>query len=304
MNSHPADSLLAASPLQAIFRRRAAARLTVLAYHEVPAVHAATFESQLDHLVDAWRPVSLDAVLEHLDGGSALPDHAVLVTFDDGDRSLLEVAAPRLRSRGVPAVGFVVTGLLGGDRPPWWREVEDLTAAAGGSPAVARRRVAQWKRLPDDGRRRAMEALRETARRAGRAPRPRPQLQADELPALANAGIEIGSHTHTHPCLDRCPVPVVKEEIGLAHRRLTELLGRPPRAFAYPNGDHSDTAEAELADLGYAAAFLFDHRVSPLPPARRLAISRVRVNAWTPPARFRILVSGLHPWLHHLRGRR
>ena len=78
--------------------------------------------------------------------------------------------------------------------------------------------------------------------------------------------------------------------------------GHPPATFAYPNGDWDARAERLLATLGYATAFLFDHRVSPRRPDHRLRISRVRVNSDTGLDRFAAIVSGLHPAVHHVRG--
>jgi len=299
---HLLDAALARSPAQALFRRRSRRRLTVLAYHAV--TDARRFERQLDLIARVGRPVALDGVLAAAAGERELPPAALLVTFDDGDRSVLEVALPLLRERGIPAVVFVVAGLLDGDAPPWWREAEGLEAAGGTCSALpgrlGRRLVAALKRLPDEERRLAIAELRSTA--GGAAP-PEPQLRTQELATLEAAGLEIGSHTLSHPCLPRCPDATVTEEIESAHARLTAALGRPPRAFAYPNGDHDPRAEALLARLGYRAAFLFDHRPQPLPLSMPLRFSRVRVNSDTGLDRFRIILSGLHPALHHAMGR-
>jgi hypothetical protein len=49
-------------------------------------------------------------------------------------------------------------------------------------------------------------------------------------------------------------------------------------------------------------AFLFDHRLAPLPLREPLRISRLRVNSDTSTDRFRIILSGLHPTVHRVRG--
>lgn len=295
------DAALARSPLQPLFRRAARRRLTVLAYHGVE--DPARFSEHLDHLLDHARPVGLSDLLAATSGGPALPPRPVLVTFDDGDRSLLD-AAPLLRARGIPAAVFPVASLLDGDVPPWWREVEDLLAAGARPgpdlPAAAPALIRLMKALPDPERRAVLARLREGAPAA---PPPRPQLRAAELPELEAAGIEVGNHTWSHPCLPRCDAALVEEEVLQAHDALAEALGHPPRAFAYPNGDHDPRAEALLARLGYRAAFLFDHRLSPAPPPEPLRISRIRVSSHTPMDRFRILLSGLHPAVHRALGR-
>jgi peptidoglycan/xylan/chitin deacetylase (PgdA/CDA1 family) len=293
------DAALRWSPAQLVFRLRAANHLTVLAYHGVDDPDR--FARQLDHLTRVSRPVSLAEVTAALDGGRPLPERAVLLTFDDGERSLLEAGLPLLAERGLPGVAFVVAGLLDTDQPFWWSEVAQLAgagraeAAAGRAPATL---VRELKALPDGERLAAIDRLRAAAAPAG----PTPQLRRRELPLLESAGVAVGNHTLSHPILPRCDDDKVARELGEAHRILAEALGHPPDAFAYPNGDRDERAERHLAELGYATAFLFDHRVNPRTPAHRLRISRVRVNSHTGLDRFAAIVSGLHPAVHHARG--
>lgn len=291
------------SPAQLAFARRAAGRLTVLAYHGLD--DPSSFSRQLDYLARNMRPVSLDELGDAVARRRDLPQHAVLITFDDGYRSVLEAGVPLLRERGFPAVVFVVAGLLDTDEPFWWTEVEALLGLGGSAgryrdlPAAAL--VAKLKTVPDAERLEVVTELRGGAR----APAHRtPQLRLDELPALETAGIAVGSHSLTHPCLSRCDDRKVAAEVLQAHRRLRAALGHEPRAFAYPNGDWDQRAEWALQASGYALAFLFDHRRNPAVPSHPLRISRFRVNSDTSLDRFAVIVSGLHSALHHARGRR
>jgi peptidoglycan/xylan/chitin deacetylase (PgdA/CDA1 family) len=160
--------------------------------------------------------------------------------------------------------------------------------------------VRALKRLPDGDRRAAIDQLRRSARE----PAPRtPQLRREELLELERGGIAIGNHTLTHPCLDQCSDEQIRHELGAAQRLLAEVLGRAPRTLAYPNGDEDARVRRAAADCGFEAAFLFDHRLSRNPPADRLGVSRLRVNSDTSPDRFEIILSGLHPAIHHALGR-
>jgi len=47
----------------------------------------------------------------YMRGEAGVPRKAVLLTFDDCYRDLLEIAAPVLKARGIPAIAFAVTGL-------------------------------------------------------------------------------------------------------------------------------------------------------------------------------------------------
>ncbi len=285
------DRLLARSPAQWAFHRRAGARLAVLAYHAVD--DPSRFAAQLDHLVSAAAPLPLDAAVDAVRGRRTLPERAVLITFDDGARSVHDEALPLLRERGLPAAAFVVTGLLDTDEPYWWTEAEALAASEG--PALVRR----LKQVPDDERLATIADLR----RVASSPAPRvANLQRGELRALERAGIAVGNHSHTHPCLPRCADDKIRAEVADAHAVLTDALGHAPTAFAYPNGDCDARTRQAVEDCGYEVAFLFDHRLSPAVPSDRLRVSRLRVDSTTTLDRLTTIVSGLHPAMHRLRG--
>jgi peptidoglycan/xylan/chitin deacetylase (PgdA/CDA1 family) len=101
-------------------------RLRILAYHAIAdlrddpvlaeyGVSPELFAAQLDGLAaHGWEFVDLDAVLNWLAGEGDLPKRAALISFDDAYTDLLEVAAPLLVERGLPAVVFAVAGHLGG----------------------------------------------------------------------------------------------------------------------------------------------------------------------------------------------
>jgi peptidoglycan/xylan/chitin deacetylase (PgdA/CDA1 family) len=101
-------------------------RVAILAYHAVGDcppeldphglwVSPAAFERQLAFLAGHRRVVPLDdAVAGRIPSGPP----AVAITFDDGYRSVLEEAVPRLERHGLPATMFVPTAFVG-DRNRW-----------------------------------------------------------------------------------------------------------------------------------------------------------------------------------------
>lgn len=292
---HGLDRALHRSPAQLWFRRRAAGRLAVLGYHGVE--DPAAFAAQLDQLTRTARPVSLGQVEAALREGLPLPPRSVLVTFDDGDPSVLEHGLPLLAERGIPAVCFVIAGLIGSDEPFWWDELDHLVAHGGTYRGLSRDvppRAAAYalKQLPDTQRLHAFAELRRTASLP--APRRR-QLTATDLRSLEAGGVVIGSHTLTHPCLDRCDETKIQDEVHEAHRLLTNHLGHAPTAFAYPNGDFDARADAALRELGYRSGFLYDHALSDPAAQHPLRLSRLRVSTRTSPARFATVLSGLQP---------
>ncbi|MGA4545356.1 polysaccharide deacetylase family protein [Uniformispora flossi] len=284
------------SPAQWWFGSRAVGRLAVLGYHGVD--DPAGFAGQLDRLLRIARPVSLDDVELAVATRRPLPGRAVLITFDDGERSVYEHGLPLLQERGIPAVAFVIPSLLDTDTPFWWHEVERLVAAGAGDGRTAAQWLRHLKQVPDTERRAAIAGLRD-----GHEPVRQPQLTTAEVRALDAGGVRVESHSLTHPLLDRCSDADVRAEIIAAHDALATILDRAPQSFAYPNGNFDVRAERVLDELGYRSAFLFDHRLSPRVPDHGMRISRLRVATSTPPDRFETILSGLHPAVHGLRGK-
>ncbi|MFB7666767.1 polysaccharide deacetylase family protein [Kitasatospora sp. NPDC056138] len=294
-------SWLRFSPAQPLFRARAAQRLAVLAYHGV--TDPRSFGAQLDRLRQLATPVSLQAVERAVSEGRPLPPRSVLITFDDADRTVLTHALPALAARRIPAAAFVIAELIGTDRPFWWHEAAFLAQHGGQArslPADGRpdQLLTRLKALPDPDRRRTLHELRVSARRR---PPGQEQLGPDDLRALRAAKVAIGNHTMGHPCLSRCDDATVAAEIVGAHRSLTQWLGEPPTAFAYPNGGYEPRADSVLRGLGYRLGFLSDHRLGPRLPAHPLRISRLQVDSMTSTRRFDTILSGLEPAVQRLR---
>lgn len=98
-------------------------RALILMYHQVDTPRSAQehrfctpakeFARQMDHLVEAYSPVTLDDLVAGVRGERPLPERAVHVTFDDGFTGVLEHAAPVLAARSIPATLFAVSGRLG-----------------------------------------------------------------------------------------------------------------------------------------------------------------------------------------------
>jgi peptidoglycan/xylan/chitin deacetylase (PgdA/CDA1 family) len=98
----------------------------ILGYHSIGAlrhtlaVRPDAFRAQMETVAasDAT-PISLAAAVELLAAGPVTGRH-VCVTFDDGYRDNLTVAAPILRELEIPATVFVATGAVDGTAPFYW----------------------------------------------------------------------------------------------------------------------------------------------------------------------------------------
>jgi peptidoglycan/xylan/chitin deacetylase (PgdA/CDA1 family) len=260
----------------------AGARLSILIYHRVLAaddpfntwdVTAAQFELQMRALSEHFSPLPLSEAIERLAKGS-LPARAACVTFDDGYADNAEVALPILVKCRVPATFFIATGYLDGGR--MWNDTVteairtlaaptlDLTRWGMGTfaldTAAARRSAISsilpvLKYLPGLEREERAAYLSELAAIADKS---NLMMREEQVRALHDAGMEIGAHTVTHPILLNTAPDIARREIVDSGQRLAQIVGRPIRLFAYPNGkpgqDYGPEHVRMVRDAGYGAA--------------------------------------------------
>ena len=104
--------------------RAQASRIPVIMYHDIIAKRGrksvwfdctkAEFAGQLDYLQQQGaHPISLLQLHKHLARGEALPENAVVLTFDDNYQGFYDNAYPLLKARSYPAAMFVHTNYVG-----------------------------------------------------------------------------------------------------------------------------------------------------------------------------------------------
>ena len=273
---------MSAAPLQRLMFHLPDQRLSVLAYHRVlpapdplragdPTVQQ--FEARMRWVASTYNVLPLlDAVRALHD--NRLPPRALCITFDDGYADNHDLALPVLRKLGVPATFFVTTGYLEGACMFNDAVIEAVRAAPGptldlrdlgfGLAAVGTdqergqtvgRILAQLKyELP----RQRHEIALAIAKRAGTAPPNGLMMNAEQVRALHDAGMEIGAHTVTHPILARISLERAREEMAGSRADLERITGARVRLFAYPNGspgrDYRREHAALAKELGFEAA--------------------------------------------------
>ncbi len=80
-------------------------------------------------------------------------------------------------------------------------------------------------------------------------------LTWSQLKQLADAGIEVGAHTVTHPFLTDIAPKSAWEEIHQAKLEIEDRLGREVQAFSYPNSKHNQLIREMVQRAGYRLAF-------------------------------------------------
>lgn len=102
-----------------------------------------------------------------------------------------------------------------------------------------------------------------------------PLLDAAGVRELAGAGIEIGSHSISHPHLAGLPASQQAAQASDSRRHLEDLLGAPVRGFAYPYGSMDAAARHAVGAAGYDYACAVEAPLTALGP---LAMPRTYVG--------------------------
>ncbi|MDX2031941.1 MAG: polysaccharide deacetylase family protein [Blastocatellia bacterium] len=258
----------------------------ILTYHrfsdgdDPDKTSAAAFAEQLDYLTAHYDVVPLGRLVSEMNAGQPRARSGkgmAAITIDDGYRDTYEIAYPLLRKRSLPAMSYVVTEFA--DRHCWiWTDKarylcaranpQWLTTRIGGHESwlelgdeASRRRTALrlndlLKKLPEEAKESALERLAETLEVP--LPRTPPEhlrsITWEQAREMDQNGVEIGSHTRTHPILTNITEEQLRRELYESRLRLEEELGRPVEHFCYPNGDNDARVQREVARAGYRVA--------------------------------------------------
>lgn len=266
--------------------------LRVLAYHDIK--NASIFDDHLRFLVSSeYNIIDIHSLKNHLLNNQNLPPNSVLITFDDGDVSVLDHGLPILQKYDLPSVMFVITGLIDSVNTFWCRWVEIALQNQGKSYAESRVVVNGLKKMSNSERVAYLEKMDPVASR---------QLTVDDMSKMQNGRMFIGNHTHTHPMVNKCTNQELNNDLKLSLASFEKWQLPGGKIFAYPNGNWDKTSEEILKNNGIDMAFLFDHKLNKkdINPMR---ISRIRVNSDTELNEFKVKISGLHSKLMTLKNR-
>ena len=257
--------------------------LSVLIFHRVASVRdplapgeptADEFDTMMGWVQKQFRVLPLSEAVQRL-ADRSLPPAAAAITFDDGYRDNLEVAAPILKRRGLTATLFVATGFLDGGimfndmvietfRRTSLPSIElpeiGIGPVALGSLDERRHAISvvlpAIKYLPASRRNEVVSILATQAK----VELPRDLMMTSaQLQEFSGLGFEIGAHTESHPILSAVPIEEARREIIYSRQVLETLIDKKVGMFAYPNGRwgkdfdqrHRDTVET----CGFDAAF-------------------------------------------------
>jgi len=245
-------------------------KLTVLSYHEIAnpdqalipeyAVTPTMFVRQIDWLRNnGYHFVSVDDVLADEAKKVPLPDKAVLITFDDGYRSVYDSAWPILKMFRIPAVVAVVCS---------WED--DKTQVNFDGKEIPRSKLMSWQQLrelSDSG----LVEIGSHSFDLHRGIQGNPQ--GNMQPAATTRQWLTTSKHYEDEAAYRVRVAT---DLKRSSTEITSHIGRAPRVIAWPYGRYNTTLRDAAIKLGMKVGLTLDdganYAETPLWGLRRILV--------------------------------
>lgn len=211
--------------------------LPILMYHSLTdkaqkvntyTVSASAFESDLKYIKDnGYTTVTLNEVIDFVDGKGGLPDKPIVITFDDGFRNNLTIALPLLEKYDMKAVVSIVGSYS-----------EKFAALDDKNPDYAYLDWNDIKQLNESGR---VEIESHTYNMH--------MLPGDKGNEFKRKGAAQAKGETADTYKTR-----LSEDLTKNQDLLLSSCGITPIVFTYPYGELSKTSEAIVRELGFRAS--------------------------------------------------
>ncbi len=288
-------------------------------YHNF--IPVSVFKRQIDFLRGNCHMMSLREMAIRVKRNETLPRRSVAVTFDDGYRNNLYLAAPILEKNSIPATFFISTGFLGREnmlpaeelklylyysadaRVLFSKYTQKNPASFKANEPLSlwvRDAVHLFKTMEEKASQSLMTSIKTLAHMPAKNLLPFEFLGQTDVKKLSSiSGFDIGGHTVNHCILSRVSKHRAAEEILKNKSDLEMLTGRRVDLFAYPNGCPGDFTSRDQ-ELLKQAGFLFACTQSPgylSPRSSFYALPRFDIGQGHSGVIFRAYVSGVIPQL-------
>jgi peptidoglycan/xylan/chitin deacetylase (PgdA/CDA1 family) len=234
-------------------------RVTILAYHRLTPTVA---DVHFTILRRYYNPIRLQQYLDarRTNTLGRLPSKSVVVTIDDGHRSIYGLKDVFAKHR-IPVTVFLCSGFVESGRRFWFS-----------APGLQEAQLQKLKTVPDHVRVDTLRAMGfDHAVEFGE----REALALCEIRDLQPM-VNFEAHSVTHPILSQCSDAKSQSEITTCRIDLERWLGATVKAFAYPNGSYSAREVKYVAQAGYDCGITtrpgFNTQTTPAYELRRFVI--------------------------------
>ncbi len=287
----------------------------ILMYHRIvdnkklPGISVDIFEQQLIYIQKHFNVIGMDEFIQRLQNAALFSNH-IVVTFDDGHKDFFQTAWPLLKKYKIPATLFVTTGFV--DKKLWlWPDLLRYILLSTKSNKISvdslntfeltsENVLTIWNTLGDYcltlPHQERMEFLEKLSTQLdviidAEPLEPFNAVSWDDLRIMHREGLNVGSHSVSHPIFSALNSLELKLELENSKNRIAEELGEQPKGICYPNGMARDTsAEVEtLAQQFYQYGLV----AYPAPVNKQNIMHLGRYSASNNMQHFKLVINGL-----------
>lgn len=262
----------------------------ILMYHRIiekefiTGITPAELDQQLSYVAKHFNVVPMNQLIADLHNNRVKP-YTLAITFDDGHHDFFSNAWPILKKYNLPATLYITTGFVSGDCWLWPDALKfillnakktSITTAIGNLDISKANHWPAWHTIGDHcltlgiaERNNFLNDLAESAEvTLPSAPcDPFHGVTWEEVQQMVNEGLDIGSHTRTHPILKGLPESTIDDELNGSIQDIERRISKRPTGLCYPNGRPQDIDETVIKFTKQAG---FDYAVM----GRNLPISK------------------------------
>ncbi|MCB0402567.1 MAG: polysaccharide deacetylase family protein [Flavobacteriales bacterium] len=198
--------------------------------HLYPVKSVSEFEADLDFLLQHFRPITLNELMEQVTANRKFREPVFHLTFDDGLRELYEVVAPILKQRGIPATFFINTDFMD-NKSMFYRFKASLMVEEFGTTGMLELSADEALQIDD---------FAETMGYSfdGYLKANQPYLTSDQIKNLIGQGFTIGGHSLNHPLFSDLNVEEQVNQALSSVRILCDQFRLDYGVFSFPFTDH------------------------------------------------------------------
>jgi peptidoglycan/xylan/chitin deacetylase (PgdA/CDA1 family) len=104
-------------------------------------------------------------------------------------------------------------------------------------------------------------------------------MSEQELKELVSYGNELGSHSVSHPGLDKLKGVALQNEVVKSKEKLEEISGQKMISFCYPAGKYNEDTIKALQDAGYKIAVTTRASSGEVDTSKLFEVSRYRISS-------------------------
>ena len=271
-----------------LFRRK----LIILAYHrvveeepnetdyhsdvELVSATSEQFKWQMNYLKKNYEVCTFNSYNRKYSVQAPVSD-TVIITFDDGFKDNYTLAFPVLLQHQLPAVFFVSTDYINTTRRFWFEYLvsviqqtpQDLLRGLckilqieyeNSRSALTEKSLSYMKTISDGKRLGIISALESFLSDNNMTLNNKETnifpLTWKEIEEMDDEGMEIGSHTQSHPILTNLETNQKNAELFKSKKQIEAHISAPCSSISYPNGQQGEF-DAEIIDIAKKAGYKF-----------------------------------------------